>query len=138
LDDLTYAKITHLCKVGDEHAKAGNLDSAIREYEAAFSALPDPGFDWQASTWILTALGDAYFHARNCKMALEALQDAMHCPDAIGNPFIHLRLGLVQDELGNLVRAEDGLAGAYMGADEEVFAEEDPKYFTMVKSVLRL
>jgi hypothetical protein len=26
----------------------------------------------------------------------------MHCPGAIGNPFIHLRLGQAQFELGNL------------------------------------
>ncbi|MGB7380321.1 MAG: hypothetical protein WA959_27700 [Rivularia sp. (in: cyanobacteria)] len=39
----------------------------------------------------------------------------MHCPGAVGNPFIHLILRQAQFELGNFDRAKDNLARAYMG-----------------------
>jgi hypothetical protein len=57
------------------------------------------------------------------------LANAMHCPAAIGNPFIHFRLGQCQFELGNLDRAADELMRAYMGAGREIFDQDDPKYF---------
>ena len=72
----------------------------------------------------------------NYEEAREAFRDVMYCPGAIGNPFIHLRLGQVQFELGNLNRAGDELARAYMGKGEEIFEDEDPKYLAFVKTIL--
>jgi len=54
--------------------------------------------------------------------------NAMHCPDAIGNPFLHLRLGQCQFELKALDRAADELMRAYMGGGPDLFKLEDPKY----------
>jgi hypothetical protein len=59
----------------------------------------------------------------------------MRCPEAIGNPFIHLRLGQTQFELGNKDRAADELMRAYMGAGAEIFAEEAPKYLEFLGTV---
>ena len=81
------------------------------------------------------AIGDANFESRNYEHAKAALSDAMHCPGAIGDPFIHLRLGQCQFELGNLPRANDELARAYMGGGKEIFDAEDPKYFSHLKTV---
>jgi hypothetical protein len=58
----------------------------------------------------------------------------MRCPGAIGNPFLHLRLGQVQFELGDLTRAADELTRAYMGAGEDIFQEQAPKYFEFLKT----
>jgi hypothetical protein len=69
--------------------------------------------------------------------ARTALQDAMHCPGAIGNPYIHLRLGETQFELGNIDRAKDELARAYMGGGDEVFEGDDPKYLRFIMEILR-
>lgn len=85
---------------------------------------------------MLTAIGNANFKSRNYEHARAALTDAMHCPGAIGNSFIHLRLGQSQFELGNMQRADDELARAYVGAGKEFFSEEDPKYFAHLKTVL--
>jgi hypothetical protein len=65
------------------------------------------------------------------------LANSMHCPDAIGNPFLHLRLGQCQWELGNLDRAADELTRAYMGAGDEIFESEDPKYLSFLKTKLK-
>ena len=51
----------------------------------------------------------------------------LHCPGAIGNPSIHMRLGQVEFELGNLERAAEELARAYLQQGQNVFASEDPK-----------
>src|SRR5258708_33716968 len=87
---------------------------------------------------ILTALGETYFLQREYEKALEALADAMHCPNAIGKPYIHLKLGQTQFELGNMRRAKDELVRAYMGAGKEIFDDEDPKYFDLVKGSITL
>jgi hypothetical protein len=58
----------------------------------------------------------------------------MHCPNGIGNPFIHLRLGQCQFETGNLDSAADELTSAYALEGEELFADDDPKYFEFLKT----
>ena len=92
---------------------------------------------WEAATWILAAIGDAQFRKRHFDGAAETLQDAMRSAKAIGNPFLHLRLGESLFEIGQRQRAMDELARAYMGAGREIFDNEDPKYFEALKTVLK-
>jgi len=126
-----------MCQEGDVLADQALLGEAVSKYEEALGLLPMPISQWEASTWILTAIGDACFHMKDYQKAVRSLLDAMNCPGALGNPFIHLRLGQVQLELGNDILAKDELARAYMGGGKEVFHEEDPKYFELVKTTLR-
>jgi hypothetical protein len=79
---------------------------------SAWDLLPGPQTDWSAATWILGAIGDVNFQQGNYEAGRDNLAMAMQCPDAIGNPFLHLRLGECQIELGNLDRAADELARA--------------------------
>jgi tetratricopeptide (TPR) repeat protein len=137
LPESVHNQILRLSAEGDAQAEEGNYETAVRRYSEAFALLPEPRTDWEACTWLLTSIGDAYFSARNYGQAKIALADAMHCPDAIGNPFIHLRLGQSQFELGNMSRANDELARAYMVAGKEIFDDEDPKYFAHLKTVLK-
>lgn len=58
----------------------------------------------------------------------------MTCPDALGNPFLHLRLGQAQLNLGNEDRAADELMRAYMGGGPEVFEIEDGRYLAFLKT----
>ena len=97
--------------------------------------LPEPKTDWEAATWILAAIGDADFLSGDFTAAHEHLSHAMYCPDAIGNPFLHLRLGQAQFELGNMGRAADELMRAYMGLDGEAWLDEDPKYLDFLATV---
>jgi hypothetical protein len=62
---------------------------------------------------------------------------AMHAPGAVGNPFLHLRIGQVQFELGNEQRAADELARAYLKEGKTLFDGEDPKYLDFIKGKLR-
>lgn len=106
------------------------------KYWSAWDLLPAPQTKWDAVTWLLAAIGDANFLQGNFEAGRDNLSNAMHCPDAIGNPFLHLRFGQCQYEIGNEKRAADELARAYMAAEEKIFANEDPKYLTFLKTVL--
>ena len=135
LADSVHMKVKALCVAGDAAAEEGQFSNAVTQYEMAWALLPEPRIEWEAATWILAAIGDAQFLAGNFMAARDALSEAMQCPGAIGNPFIHLRLGQCQFELGNLSRANDELARAYMGGGSALFAAEDPKYFAHLKTV---
>ncbi|MBO0950800.1 tetratricopeptide repeat protein [Fibrella forsythiae] len=138
LDDHIYAEIVKLCEKGDNYVEVDDYKEAINCYQQAFKLVPQPYQEWEASTWILFSLGEAYFFNQEFDKAQQALQDVMHCPNAIGNPLIHLRLGQVQFELGNFVKAKDELMRAYMGEGEEIFDGEDKKYFNYLKKEVQL
>ena len=135
LNDHIYEQITALCEQGDELADAERYAEAIERFWQAWDLLPEPQTEWEAATWILAAVGDTEFLRGSHEAARDALSYAMHCPDAIGNPFLHLRLGQAQFELGNFERAADELIRAYALGEEEMWAGEDPKYLDFLATV---
>lgn len=136
LPDAVHAQVVTLSKAGEILAGQTKYREAVAKYAEALKLLPEPKTQWEACTWLLAAIGDINFLAHSYEQARLALSDAMHCPGAIGNPFIHLRLGQAQLELGNRQRAADELARAYAVAGKEIFSSEDPKYFEFLKTVL--
>lgn len=137
LPEDIHGNVEMLSQKGSYLAEAGKYKDAETQFIEALNLLPQPIERWEACTWLLTAIGDVNFMQGAYKQAKDALSDAMHCPGAIGNPFIHLRLGQSQFELGNMDRALDELARAYMGAGKEIFENDDPKYFNYLKTVLK-
>jgi hypothetical protein len=136
LEDAIHERIRELCSEGDELAGNAKYPAALEKYWSAWDLLPAPQTDWEAATWILAAIGEANFFGGDFVAGRDNLSTAMHCPDAIGNPFLHLRLGQCQFELDNLDLATDELARAYMGGGAEIFENEDPKYFAFLKTRL--
>ena len=132
LPDALYQEIKRLCEDGDDLASDGDHVEAIAEYHKAWLLVPEPKTDWNASTWILAALADAFFFTANWQQARRALSYAMHCPGALGNPFLHLRFGQVLFELGELDKAADELIRAYMGGGKKSFEKDDPKYLAFL------
>lgn len=126
--------IQRFCADGDKLAANEEFEAAIAEYNRAWEIVPDPKNDWNASTWILAAIADAAFLAGYKTSAREALDYAMTCPDAIGNPFLHLRRGQVLLDVGDEAEAADELIRAYMGGGLELFASEDARYLTFLRS----
>ena len=131
----TSDRVQALCKKGDDLAEHGIYPAALKQYWAAWDLLPEPQTNWEAATWILAAVGDANYLSGDYVAGRDNLSLAMHCPDAIGNPFLHLRLGQCQFELGDLDRAADELTRAYMGARENIFEGEE-RYFDFLKTRL--
>ncbi|SHJ76717.1 hypothetical protein SAMN02745163_02547 [Clostridium cavendishii DSM 21758] len=136
LPNKIYKKITDLCMLGDRLAEKKKYSEAINVYFEALDLLPKPETNWDAATWILTAIGDTDFLMGNYEAGRDNLIAVMHCPNAIGNPFIHLRLGQCQYELEEYDRAADELARAFIIEGEELFAQEDEKYLNFIKSKL--
>ncbi|MDH7976071.1 hypothetical protein QH494_28160 [Sphingomonas sp. AR_OL41] len=132
LSPTVHEAIQNLCSDGDALASAGRYEDAIAEYNRAWEFVPEPKNQWNASTWILAAIADAAFLAGYRTSAREALEYAMICPDAVGNPFLHLRLGQVLFDAGEHDRAADELMRAYMGAGVDLFAAEDVRYLTFL------
>ena len=133
-----YRRVKQLSKKGDDLAEIERFDEALEQYGQALCLLPEPWPQWEATTWLLSAIGDAHFLKHDYPLALEALQDAVRCPNGLGNPFIHLRLGQCQFEVGNRDRAADELMRAYMWAGVDVFAQEHPKYLLFLGTVADL
>lgn len=137
LEDSIYEEICKLSKTGNDLLEKNQYLEAVEVYHKAFDLIPEPFEIYQASTWLLAAVGETYFLMEEYNNALHALEEAMYCPKAIGNPFIHLRLGQTFFELGNFDQARDELARAYMGGGREIFKSEDPKYYKHIKTYMK-
>lgn len=116
LSDEVYERIQALCAQGDRLAEAREYANALDLYWTAWDLLPEPKLDWEAATWLLGTIGDINFLNGDYSAGRDNLSLAMHCPNAVGNPFLHLRLGQCQFELHAFERTTDELMRAYMGA----------------------
>ena len=133
LDDKLHAKIRDLCAQGDALVAQKKFEAAFSFYRDALNLVPEPVEDWEATTWILAAIGDLYYLAGRIEKSLAAFQDAVRCPGGLGNPFLHLRMGECQFELGHEVIAADELVRAYIGGGREIFANEPRKYLELLE-----
>jgi hypothetical protein len=132
-----FAAVRSSAAEGERALAAGDLPGAWRAFVHALQLLPEPTERWNAAGWILVAMGESQFRGGRYAEAVGPLQDSMICPGTLGNPWVHLRLGQARFEIGEMDRAADELARAYMGGGREVFEGQDAKYFALVEKVLR-
>jgi len=131
-------ELDKLCSEGDRLLDEGKFEAAHVVYLAAEQLIPEPKEDWQASTWVYTAIGDTLFYKGDYPQALKAFKKAVVSPDGLGNPYIHLRLGHCHFETGDIDKAADELTRAYMGAGAEIFEGDDHKYFEFLSTRIRM
>lgn len=136
LSDDIHEKIQQFSAEGDQLAEESKYSEALERYWQAWDLIPEPKADWEAATWLLAAIGDSNFLSEDYQAGADNLSTAMRYPGGIGNPFLHLRLGQCQFEIGNEDRAADELARAYMAAGHQIFEDQDPKYFEFLKTRL--
>lgn len=129
--------IRDLCRQGEQLLESGKFEEAFGVFNRAYLLIPEPREKWNATGWILVAMGETAVRAGAFESAEGPLTDAMWCPGTIGNPWVHLRRGQVAYELGKLDRATDELARAWMGGMRAIFEGLDPKYFALVEKVLQ-
>ena len=136
LPEAVSVDINRLSAEGDSLAKRHEYAEALASYWKAWDRLPSAKEDWDAGLWLLAAIGDANFLAADFIACRDNLSNAIQFPGAIGNPFLHLRLGQCQFELGDLGRAADELARAFIPEGNAIFRGENPKYLAFIKSKL--
>jgi len=134
LDNKIHSEISRLSELGDSFAEKEDYPNALNAYWQAYDFIPEPKTYWESTTWLLAAIGDANFLSKDYQAGIDNLSNAMHCPGGIGNPFLHLRLGQCQFELGNIDRAADELIRVYALEGEQFFLEDDSKYFEFLKT----
>ena len=136
MDDKTYNIIQELCEQGDDLTDSEQYEDAIEKYTQALNLIPEPKYYYEASTWVYTAIGDALFYLENYNQALNMFQEALKCPNGIGNPFILVRIGECFFETDSLDNAKNYLLQAYMVEGEEIFENEDEKYFEVIRDLI--
>ena len=119
-------------------ADSAQYEAAVAAYNQAWDLVPEPKTIWNASTWILAAIGDACFLGGYATSSKGALSPALTCPGGLGNPFIHMRLWQLAYDAGDLDAAADELMHAYMGAGDGIFDNEDRKYLTFLGTRAKL
>ncbi|ACZ07321.1 Predicted O-linked N-acetylglucosamine transferase, SPINDLY family [Sebaldella termitidis] len=133
LKDEIYNNILELTETGDEYYEEGELKKAEKAYLEALELLSEPKYDWEAGTWIYTALGDVYLEEQDYLKAKEVLYDALNCPNS-QNPYIYYNLGIALFELDEKDKAQDFFMRVYMLDGETLFLDGEDKYFESIKN----
>ncbi|MET3881084.1 hypothetical protein [Chitinophaga sp. OAE865] len=133
-----YEQIEALSEAGNNLADADDFDGAIARFSEALQLLPPPAQHWEASTWLYASIGDMYYFKGDYQAAANNFFDALNGPDAQANGFVNLRLGESLFELKQMEQSLEYLLRAYMLEGEEIFAEEDARYFDFLKTRVQL
>ncbi|WP_257461719.1 tetratricopeptide repeat protein [Archangium lipolyticum] len=135
MDDARRARIAGLCSVGDVLAAQKDLPAALLKFREALALIPRPVELHDEAVRVLTAIGDACFHLGLFSESRHALHGAMRSAGGRGVPFLHMRLGQCELELGNLDRAADEFARAYEAGGRELVEGIAPKYLEFVRTL---
>ena len=137
LDAALDKRVRQLCAEGYRIYDDCDYEQALRRFYQAWTLIPKPQTQFEASGWVLTAIGDAYFAKRNYRASIEALRSALFCPNTVGNPFVHLRLGQCYLEQENTEDADRHLARALYSGGPELFDREAPHYLNQARLALQ-
>ena len=67
MKDDTHNKILFLTNQGEILFEKEKYKKAINKYNQAFLLIPKPYSSYEASSWVLTAIGDCYFFLQDFK-----------------------------------------------------------------------
>ena len=137
LDEATFQALTAHSDEGNRWCDEAQYARALPHYQKALQLIPRPLEDWEASTWVLTAIADCLFLMGEHAQAAVHLKQVLGCPGAWGNAFIHLRLGQTALKLGQEDLAKEHLARAYMGGGGELFEDEAPEYLHFLRRFMK-
>jgi len=127
-DDL-YQQILSFCEEGNLLSDNGKFEEAYNKFNEAFALIPFPREKWETSSWVLGAAGDMAFLLKSFTKAKELFGAAALCEGGAESTFIHLRLGQINYELGDLNVAAGELLEAYKLGGKDAFKHDDSKYF---------
>lgn len=89
----------------------------------------------------LSELGDFYINMKEWDKALKqynetinCMNEALKCPEGLGNPYINLRIGESYFELEEWSNAKRYLIEAYLVEGTDIFEGESQKYYKLIES----
>jgi len=132
-----HERITELSALGNRLAEIGDFKEALSKFNEAWKIVPEPKNEWEASTWLLAAIGDMCFLMGYFKSAIDAFRFSLFCPGGSDNPFLSLRLGQCEFEKNNMDEAAEYLTRAYMLEGLKIFERQDSKYLTFLKTRIK-
>lgn len=121
-----------LAQKADAAFERGAYRNAIKNYLKGLDLLPEPRNQWEAKLWFTAAIADAYWFLQQYDKALLFLEESLQVEGGHANPFIRLRLGQVFYELGRMEEAKEELVKGYKLGGEELFEDEDEKYWNLM------
>lgn len=129
----------------DEYAEEGNTlfdeekyTQAIKVWLEGLKSLNKPLNAQSEAVWFQTSIADAWFMQGEYGKAYSYLLDAKSnlSGEGYNNPFVLMRFGQCSYELGK-EDAVEYLMRAYMLAGEEIFENDDEKYFDLIKELIK-
>ena len=136
LSDELYDSIMDDMEKGDNLCEQEHFKTALTHYQKGLDKVPEQKTNWEIALHLYTALGDCHFNLGDYELSNDSYNQALKCPGALDNGYIWLGLGQSYFELENQDKAKDSLMSAYMLEGEEIFDDQDKKYFELIKPYL--
>lgn len=133
MEETLFFKIQDLCEEGEKLNEKEKHHDAVKKFQEALKLIPEPVNSWEASTWVMTALGESYFYQDNYKEAFDHYQSAQTCPNGKDNPFLLMRQGQCYYELGQMEEAEKNLILAFQAEGDVIFEGESDYYLDFIR-----
>lgn len=135
-NEMFTQKISDILKKAKQLTLKGNYHASITEYQKGLALLGEQPMKSKYAVMIFSGIGEAYFLQKKWEDALEYYGYAVKSDGGLGEPLIHLRLGQLRFELGQIEKAKDELMRAYMGGGDLMFKGEDSKYFHLIREIV--
>lgn len=129
--------IERICRAADDYLVEGNTKDAYRKYKEALDIIPYPKTSYESATWIFVSIGDLYFKNEEYDKARDYFCEAKNCPNGVNNPYVLFRLGQTFVETQQESQAKEWLLRAYMLVGDDIFWDEDEKYFNVIKEMVK-
>lgn len=129
--------IERICRAAEDYLVEGNTKDAYRKYKEALDIIPEPKTSYETATWILVSIGDLYFKNKQYDMARDYFFEAKNCPNGVSNPYVLFRLGQSLVEMSDENQAKEFLLRAYMLVGDDIFWDEDEKYYNVIRELVR-
>lgn len=129
--------IERICRAAEDYLVEGNTKDAYRKYKEALDIIPEPKTSYETATWILVSIGDLYFKNKQYDMARDYFFEAKNCPNGVSNPYVLFRLGQSLVEMKDESQAKEFLLRAYMLVGDDIFWDEDEKYYNVIKELIK-
>lgn len=137
LNKASTEDIERICRAADDFLDEGNMKDAYRKYKEALDIIPSPKTSYETATWIFVSIGDIYFKNGIYDKARDYFFEAKNCPNGVSNPYVLFRLGQSLVETNENELAKEFLLRAYMIVGDDIFCDEDEKYYNVIKELIK-